>query len=213
MSPPLVTQSRRRNDRAAAELPPSRFDSEATSLGERLRRMRLERSLTINGLARETGVPASTISKIENGLLKPSLVNAINLASALGENLGFLIDRYRGDPRRMSVVRARDRSALEFPEMGLALQDLSGQFAPGVLEARYGILKPGANSGRKTMSHPGEEICCVIRGAIRYQIASERSDLAAGDVIQFKSDIDHRWENASRGRTEVIWVFSNGLSF
>ena len=35
----------------------------------------------------------------------------------------------------------------------------------------------------------------------------------AGDTIHFKSDQPHRCENAARGRTEVIWVFSDGLSF
>ena len=189
-------------------------DSDAAkSIGERLRKIRLERALTINSLAKRAGVPASTISKIENGLLKPSLVHAINLATALEENLGFLIDRYRAEPRRISIIYANKRERLEFPDMGLTLQDLSGQFDPGVLEARYGILKVGAHSGRATMTHPGDEICCVVKGAITFHVGDGKWTLSAGDTIHFKSDQPHRWENAARGRTEVIWVFSDGLSF
>ncbi|MGE4012600.1 MAG: helix-turn-helix domain-containing protein, partial [Alphaproteobacteria bacterium] len=88
------------------------------SIGERLRQIRLKRNLTINGLAKLARVPASTISKIENGLLKPSLVHAINLASALQENLGFLVDRFRAEPRRTSVIYSDQRDVLEYPEMG-----------------------------------------------------------------------------------------------
>ena len=182
------------------------------SIGERLRAMRQRHDMTINGLGRLAGVPPSTISKIENGLLKPSLVNAIALASALNENLGFLVDRYRDKPRPVSVVRLRERKVLQFPEMGLSLQDMNGNFTRGVLEARYGLLKPGAHSGKEQMRHSGDEICCVIRGALRYEIGSEQWELKPNDLIHFKCDSPHRWVNASRGSTEVLWVFSDGAS-
>ncbi len=185
----------------------------AKSIGERLRKIRLERNLTINSLAKVARVPASTISKIENGLLKPSLVHAINLASALNENLGFLVDRYRAEPQHTSVVYARERERLEYKEMGLTLHDLNGHFSAGLLEARYGILKPGAHSGREPMTHPGDEICCVVKGSIVFKVGEDIWTLTAGDAIHFKSDRPHRWENAARGRTEVVWVFSDGLSF
>lgn len=185
----------------------------AKSIGERLRKIRLDRNLTINSLARIARVPASTISKIENGLLKPSLVHAINLASALNENLGFLVDRYRAEPQRTSVVYANGRERLEYKEMGLTLHDLNGHFSAGVLEARYGILKAGAHSGHEPMTHPGDEICCVVKGSIVFHVGDESWTLTAGDAIHFKSDRPHRWENAARGRTEVVWVFSDGLSF
>ena len=185
----------------------------AKSIGGRLRKIRLGRNLTINSLAKVARVPASTISKIENGLLKPSLVHAINLASALNENLGFLVDRYRAEPQRTSVIYARERDRLEYNEMGLTLHDLNGHFSAGLLEARYGILKPGAISGREPMTHPGDEICCVVKGAIVFHVGDETWTLTAGDAIHFKSDRPHRWENAAKGNTEVVWVFSDGLSF
>ena len=185
----------------------------AKSIGERLRKIRLERNLTINSLAKVARVPASTISKIENGLLKPSLVHAINLASALNENLGFLVDRYRAEPQRTSVIYAGERDRLEYKEMGLTLHDLNGHFSAGLLEARYGILKPGATSGHEPMTHAGDEICCVVKGAIVFHVGDETWTLTAGDAIHFKSDRPHRWENAAKGNTEVVWVFSDGLSF
>src|SRR5579863_8432236 len=81
-------------------------------VGARLRELRLGRKLTITRLAELSGVPSSTISKIENGQLRPSLVHAINLASALRENLGFLIERFRDKSQLVSVVRTRDRNTI-----------------------------------------------------------------------------------------------------
>lgn len=182
-------------------------------VGKRLRELRVEKGFSVNRLAKLAGVPASTISKIENGLLRPSLVHGINLASALGENLGFLVDQYRGAPQDKVVVRAGDRDQIAYPEMGMRLQDLNGNFHPGVLEARVGQLQPMAHSGEEYMTHPGEEICHVIDGQLRYVFEAQTYDLSAGDSIHFKSGLKHRWENAWDQPAEVLWVFSEGLSF
>lgn len=186
---------------------------EVERIGERLRELRLAKRLTIARLAALSGVPGSSISKIENGQLRPSLVHAINLAEALGENLGFVLGRYRDRPQPRAIVRAADRDSIDYPEMRLALQDMSGRFAPGVLESRLGVLAAGAHSGIEPMTHAGEELCLVIEGAIRYRIDDTTFDLGAGEVLQFKSDRPHSWENAHRGATRVLWVFSDGLSF
>jgi transcriptional regulator with XRE-family HTH domain len=162
----------------------SRYETERVS--ERLRELRLGRKLTISRLAELSKVPASTISKIENGQLRPSLVHAINLASALQENLGFLVARFRERPQPRVVVRRAERHTIEYSEMGLTLQDLSGHFLPGVLEARLGILARGAQ---------------------------ETYDLGADEYLHFRSDIPHSWENAVADETRVLWIFSDGLSF
>jgi transcriptional regulator with XRE-family HTH domain len=190
-----------------------RSSYETERVGERLRELRLGRKYTISRLAELSNVPASTISKIENGQLRPSLVHAINLASALQENLGFLIARYRERPQPRVIVRQAERDTISYPEMGLTLQDLSGHFLPGVLETRIGILARGAHSGVGSMTHQGEEFCYVISGAISYRVDDETYDLAPGEYLQFKSDIRDAWENASPGETRVLWVFSDGLSF
>lgn len=185
------------------------------NVGQRLRDLRKQKGLTINGLAKVARVPASTISKIENGLLKPSLVHAINLAHALEENLGFLVDHYRSQPQRTAFVYADSRNEIDYPEMSFSLQDLNGQFIAGILEARLGSLRPGAHSGVAAMSHGGEELCYVLKGAISYSIEGEEWTLGQGDSIQFKSTLKHRWHNAYRGTTQVIWIFSDsgGLQF
>jgi len=182
-------------------------------IGERLKALRLERSFTLTRLAELSGVPVSTISKIENRQLRPSLVNAINLAMALKENLGFLVDRYRSRPEPIAVVRAGSRDTIGYDEMGLTLQDLSGNFVPGVLEARIGMLTKGAHSGVDPMTHKGEELCVVLSGAIRYRIGEDIVDLSSGEFLHFKSEIKHTWENVHPRTTRVLWVFSDGLSF
>lgn len=196
---------------AAPAAPPSRYD--VHHLGLRLRHVRKARSLTIAQLAAASRVPIATISKIENGQLRPSLVHAINLATALGENLGFLVDRYRTPASNRSVVRRDRRDEIRYPDMGLSLEDVTGNFMPGLLEARIGRLRAGAQSGGEPMRHPGEELCHVLEGRVRYAVGRGRWELGPGDTIHFKAGLPHRWENAARGTSVVLWCFSDGLSF
>nr|WP_281414494.1 XRE family transcriptional regulator [Rhizobium sp. ARZ01] len=178
-----------------------------------MRALRLAKGLTITQLAARSDVPPSTISKIENGLLNPSLVNAINLASALDANLGFLVDQSRKRNARYAIVRRSLRGRSNFQDMALVLEDLNIGFVPGVLEARIGTISPGANSGSEYMIHPGEEIAYVLSGVLTYDIDGEQFDLTQGDSLHFKSDISHRWINNCGEPVEVLWVFSDGLSF
>lgn len=184
-----------------------------TGLGDRLRELRQAKGWSLGELSAASGVPPSTISKIENLLMSPSLVHAINLAGALGENLGFLVDRDAQRSSDFAVVRRGQGARLDLPEISLALEDLHGDFEPGVLEARVGVIGPGARSGEEPMTHPGEEICHVLEGAVRYDIGGDLYDLAPGDTIHFRCDVPHLWENTAVGRTRVLWVFSDGLSF
>ena len=204
------TASERSAD-ASPRLPEPKYDVQ--HVGPRLRALRLEKGLTVNALAAIAQVPPSTISKMENGRLQPSLVHAINLAMALGENLGFLVDRYRAEPEDVVVARRGDRARIQYPELGIALEDLNGNFHSGVLEARLGVLQRGATSGAETMSHVGEEFCYVVDGTIRYTIDGETFTLETGDSLHFRSELAHRWENRHDGVTTVAWVFSDGLSF
>ena len=182
-------------------------------LGTRLRDLRHAKSMSLSALAASSGVPPSTISKIENGQLNPSLVHAINLATALDENLGFLINRDSRHELDFSVVRGGRRAQIVLPEMALTLQDLHGDFEQGNLEARLGVIGNAAHSGGEPMRHDGEELCYVLEGAIRYRVDDQTYDLTIGDSIHFKCSDPHSWENISQGVTRVLWVFSEQLSF
>jgi len=46
-----------------------------------------------------------------------------------------------------------ERHTVEYREIGLTLQVLSGYFLPNILEARLGILVRGAHSGVGSMTH------------------------------------------------------------
>ncbi|MFZ4285402.1 helix-turn-helix domain-containing protein [Variovorax sp. HJSM1_2] len=188
-----------------------------TPVGQRIKTLRTSRKTSLSELAARSGVSASTISKIENSQARPSLVQAIRLAEALEANLAFLAGGYRHRPQKRCTVRAGDRNSMPYPEFGFALEDLNGSFYANVLEARLGVLNPGAHSGQEHMVHAGDELCFVMEGAMRFRFDTESGvktvDLSARECLQFKSTMPHSWVNTHGGPTTVLWVFSDGLSF
>ena len=69
--------------------------------GERIRRLRLGRGLAQRELVRRTGLQASYLSKVENGVVVPGLANLERIARALGLSLAELVSANGGGgPRR-----------------------------------------------------------------------------------------------------------------
>ena len=82
------------------------FDDVLEGVGPRLRALRVERVVTLTGLAKTTGISVSTLSRLESGQRKPTLELLLPLARAHQVPLDELVDAPEtGDPR----VRARDR--------------------------------------------------------------------------------------------------------
>src|SRR3954463_14001511 len=69
------------------------------AVGARLRRLRLRRDITLADLSGETGISASTLSRLEAGLRRPTLEQLLPLARAYGVTLDELVDAPpTGDP-------------------------------------------------------------------------------------------------------------------
>lgn len=61
-----------------------------------LRSLRLKRHIPMKKLAKESGVAKSTISKIENGTMIPSITVLCKLCCALGVDIDDMLDCERG---------------------------------------------------------------------------------------------------------------------
>ena len=70
------------------------------AVGPRLRALRRSRGVTLDALAAETGLTASTLSRLENGRLRPTLEQLLPLARAHDVPLDDLVAAPpTGDPR------------------------------------------------------------------------------------------------------------------
>lgn len=176
-------------------------DSEADVLagvGPRLRALRRARSTTLDALAAETGLTASTLSRLENGKLRPTLEQLLPLARAHGVPLDELVAAPpTGDPRiHLRPVR----------RFGLTVVPLTRR-AGGV--QAYKVIYPPAGRAAtlKLQSHDGYEWFYVLNGSIRFVLGEQEFHLGIGEAAEFDTHIPHWIGSAGSQPAELLTLF------
>lgn len=181
---------------------------ESRALGARVRGLRRERGLTLEGLAGRSGVSRAMISKLERGEKNPTLVVAAKVAEGLGVTLSQLV----GVEERREVVlvpRGR-RMTMRDPETGFERQLLSPAFVGKGIEFVRNVVPEGSTSGEFPPHRRGvEEYVVVERGRLKATLAGREYLLGEGDALYFEADVPHRFDNAGEGECSYYLVISS----
>ena len=180
-------------------------------LGERVRALRRERGLTLEGLARRSGVSRAMISKLERGEKNPTLVIAAKVAEGLGVSLSQLV----GVEERREVVEVprERRMVMRDPETGFERQLLSPSFGGRGIEFLRNVVPGGSSSGEFPPHRRGvAEYVVVERGRLRALLGGDEYFLDEGDALYFEADITHRFDNAGEGECSYYLVIDSKVS-
>ena len=176
-------------------------------IGTKLRRLRLRKKLGLVELGRHTGMSAAMLSKIERGLLFPTLPTLLRIALVFGVGLDFFSQE--ASRPRVAVIRKRDR---------LLLPDRPGAKTPAYLfesldfpiterkiDAFYAEFRRDA-AASELHRHDGAELIYVLRGKLSVVVDEEETLLAAGDAMYFDSGAAHGYRRHGRSACAAIVV-------
>jgi transcriptional regulator with XRE-family HTH domain len=175
-------------------------------LATRLRDLRTESGMTLDGLSERTGVSRSMISLIERGESSPTAVVLEKLATGLGVPLASLFDAPAAsvDP----VSRRKDQVEWRDPASGYVRRNVSPAGFPSPLQIVEVAFPPGARVAYETGARPGvtHQQIWVLQGAIEVTLVKERYELGAGDCLAMVLDrpITFRNSTAKPARYAVI---------
>jgi transcriptional regulator with XRE-family HTH domain len=178
-------------------------------LGGRVKALRREVGLTLDGLAERAGVSRAMLSKLERGEKNPTLVVAARVAEGLGVTLTRLIET---EERGAVVVTPRGgRRVMRDPQTGFERQAISPSTAGSSVELVYNVIPVGSTSGEFPPHRKGvEEHVVVERGRLRAVLGGEEHVLEAGDAVYFEADVPHRFDNAGEGECGYYLVIHTG---
>jgi transcriptional regulator with XRE-family HTH domain len=183
-------------------------DDQSQGIGQRLRKLRTERKLTIAELAAKAGVSSGIISQIEREASSPSISTLVKIRTALGVNLWqFFEDAQNPSSNNLHFVRRKDnRPRIVAGKMHLTKELLSPSSSENL---RFMILTlpPGAES-EEMLSGPGDKGGYVLSGRIDLTVGDEVAELSDGDSFQFKSTLPHKLENRHSIEAKVIWIIN-----
>lgn len=171
-------------------------------LGERLRKIRTDRGLSINRLAEASGLTPSFISQVERSQTSPSIASLREICRVL-EIPVFTLFLEDGEDR--IVVRREERKQIKYPESSVTFELLTPDLSRK-MEIVMATLKPGQSSSNTPTSHLGEEGVVVLSGETRAHIAGERYDLGEGDCIYYDSGLPHTFENIADRDVVLLFV-------
>ena len=168
--------------------------------GQRFRRLRMRRGLSLAQVARATKVSVGFLSALERGQMRSSISTLRRIARFYRTNILSLFETAAENPR---LVRPSQRKILETTP-GVRMELLAwGQTA---MEPHLFRIKPGGGSG-ESYSHEGEEFLHILRGEFEIWLNSkEHYRLKPGDSLYFESSTPHRWRNPGRSETWLLWV-------
>lgn len=168
--------------------------------GQRFRRLRTRRGLSLAQVARATRVSVGFLSALERGQMRSSISTLRRIARFYRTNILSLFETAAENPR---LVRPSQRKILETTP-GVRMELLAwGQTA---MEPHLFRIKPGGGSG-EPYSHEGEEFLHILRGDFEIWLnGEEHYRLRPGDSLYFESSTPHRWKNPGRSETWLLWV-------
>jgi transcriptional regulator with XRE-family HTH domain len=179
------------------------YPSVDINVGYQLRKLRLERGLSIRALAELSGLNVNTLSLIENSKTSPSVSTLQQLAGALGVPITAFFEtdtpknniQYQKSGNRPRV--AFTRGTLE--DLGAGLTLLGGQ--PFLV-----TLEPKANSGSTPIVHTGFELVFCLEGQLSYTIEDKVYPLDPGDSLLFEAHLPHYWQNTGETASRSLLI-------
>jgi transcriptional regulator with XRE-family HTH domain len=172
------------------------LDQILDSVGPRLKRLRLLREVTLADLASQTGISASTLSRLESGLRRPTLEQLLPLARVYGVTLDELVDAPQtGDPRiNMRSLATTDGSTI------LPLTQ-----RPGGIQAYKFILPRGKDKQEPQLrTHEGYDWVYVLNGTLRLVLGEHDLTLVPGEAAEFDTRTPHWFGATSAGPVEFL---------
>jgi transcriptional regulator with XRE-family HTH domain len=177
-------------------------------IGTKLRMLRLRKKLGLVELGRHTGLSAALLSKIERGLLFPTLPTLLRIALVFGVGLEFFFSQEAGRPR-VAVVRKQDRLLLpDHPGAkppAYLFESLDFPITERKIDAFYAEF-PRDTIASELHRHDGAELIYVLRGKLLVVVDEDETLLAAGDAMYFDSGTAHGYRRHGRLACAAIVV-------
>jgi transcriptional regulator with XRE-family HTH domain len=194
--------------RTAPRIGKSEPVAEPFRLGEQVRRIRVQRGLTLEAAGRLAGVAPSTVSKVENEQMSPTFEILQRLAAGLGVDLDELLTMPRPAPAsaRRSITRAgqgRVHEAGTYVHEFLCA-DLTQK---GIVPSRTRIRARSRAEFPDWVRHEGDDFLLVLEGAVELHTEFyEPVRLERGDSIYYDARMGHVCLSVSAEDALVLWV-------
>lgn len=179
----------------------------APVVGTNLRRLRTERGLSLEGLARLSGVSRAMLGQIELGQSAPTINVLWKIAKALDLPFAALMSQPQ-ETTGPRVIRANRTKRLTSHDGGFSSRALFPFDEPRRVELYELILKGGAVEEAEAHAPGTKENLAVSVGEVEVVVGDTVHQLGTGDAISFDADVAHAYRNPGEGDAVMYLVMT-----
>ncbi len=188
------------------------MDEAKESPGDRVRRIRQQRGLSIRDLSSRTGIDMAALRRIESGEAIPALGQLVRLGRALDMKMGYLISP--GIDETVTVVHKNERRPVsrygETKSMlcGYSYESLAPEKAERFMEPFIVTLVP--TDAEDFSTHAGQEFLYVLKGDVKVQVGDRIDFLKPGDAAYYDSVEPHLVRCVGTSPAQILAVLYTG---
>lgn len=171
-------------------------------IGDKIRRLRVQNSLTQEELADRSELTKGFISQLERDLTSPSIATLVDILEGLGTNLQ---EFFNENIEEQFVFSKEDAFETENEELKYNLKWIVPNAQKNKMEPILVELDSGGRT-KEDLPHEGEEFGYVINGIIHIYIGGEKYKVKKGESFYFKANANHYIANEGKTKATVIWV-------
>lgn len=178
-------------------------------IADKLRSLRLRKSMGLAQLAAHTGLSAAMLSKLENARLVPTLPTLVRIATVFDVGLDYFFT----DPRKRHVVAiSRKDERIKLPadakprQAAYEFESLNFRASERKLNAFLAYFHNVPAEKNTPHYHPGVEFLYLTDGELEISIGTETYQLSKGDAIYFDSVQKHAYRSRGSERCTAIVI-------
>ncbi len=186
--------------------PPENLEEVIEAIGGKVRALRKRKGYSLQQLADRASVSAAAIHKIERNGMVPTITTLMKVASALNRPVSYFIAEDEAVDQPGVHTTPDNRTPIFTSIAGLDLKSITGPYGRFFLAGAIAYVAPEAASGDDPMTHPGEELVYLLRGALTFELDGQTVTLLPGESVHFRGDHGHKWWNPKSEPAEAVWL-------
>src|ERR1700721_452422 len=182
-------------------------------IGERIKPLRLKKSMGLVELGRHTGLSASFLSQLETGRVVPTLRNLARVAMVFSKDLSYFFET---EPHTLFRIH-RKKERVRLPQTGVDdptyyFESLGYMVPDRQLDPYFaGFVPLKKNQEVRPHVHPGYEFLYILEGELEIRHADKTHILTPGDGVYFDATTPHGYRCAGKVAAHAIIVTMHQL--
>lgn len=185
-------------------------DLKRLKIGARIKKLRADKDLSLEKLAKKLGVQPIILSQIEQDVIPPTVATIVNLSRIFKVTPDFFLSE-EALLENLEIVRKDERHKVESaptkvePSMNYSFESLAYRLSGKNMEP-FLVEVEITEDDPELLVHAGEEFWFVLSGEVEFISKEKRVRLKEGDSIYFFSNIPHGMKAIGEAKPRVLAV-------